>query len=303
MHKLFMLMGAAALITGCATQGTHPESVTSYSTDEAQSYALNVATAAGLKGPEDIPRDDYEAMVDENPELRGMDPMLVGTDGSAGSLLGASAAGVAGAMDPVIGMGDLASGALGVISWLAETPEVEKQNWVMFWLPEGKTLRDFEDVFAKAQIHAMDFEMSEMESYPASTVRDREYTGWALRGCEVDGDPRARECAVGILFSYFQMTPHSDSVHADDFDLSSVPTSTPDFIDSAGNEFVGPITASMEGISASNPDVYFTPEYYKRLSEALPDWVFIYHTSYGSRNYVPRILNKGQSHYFVEPAG
>ena len=298
MHRLLILMGAAALITGCAaTQGTHPEAVTSFTYDEQKSYALNIAEAGGIDWMEDLPREKYEALVEENPELEAIDPRRIDSGAGAGDMLGASAAGIAGAMDPVMGLGDLTSGALGVISWLADGPDVESQNHIFFWLPEGKTITDAENAYTRALVHTLQLDMNDMEPFEDSDGHGAAFTAYRLKGCEVDGDRYHPECVATLLRSMFRMGPEADRIYSADFDLNKVPLSETRFAGTAR----GPIFTEVHPNVRLDIDNAFFPDYYRRLSEALPDWFYIYHARAAAKSLTPKILNAGRAHYFIEP--
>jgi hypothetical protein len=303
MKSALTLIGLAAVLTGCAaTQGTHPETVTDFAYDEQRSHALNIAEAAGIDWMEDLPREDYEALVAENPELEAIDPRRVNAGNDAVDLVGASAAGVAGAMDPVMGLGDITSGALGVISWLADGPDIEAQNHIFFWLPEGKTLADAENAYTKAIVHGLGRDMEEMQPFETSDGHGASFTAYRLKGCEVEGDRYHRECVATLLKSMFRMGPDSDRIYRSDFSLSEIPVSKTPF---AGDGFTtgrGPIFTEVHPGLYIDIDEAFTPPYYRRLSEALPDWFYIYHARDGGRSLTPKILNAGKAHYFIEPA-
>lgn len=143
------LLAATLFLVGCASQGTHSQDVLDYEYDEAKSPALNITEAAGIVGLSDIPREDYEALVEENPELADIDPRHYHQDHETINMIGAAGAGLAGLESPVLGLGSLATGAMGVISWLTAPPPLLKDAYIVIWLPEGDTLKDFWREYAK----------------------------------------------------------------------------------------------------------------------------------------------------------
>ena len=298
-HAIALLL-TTGLIAGCASQGGHPQSVKEYTYDPSASLAKNVVDAAGIDGLEDLPREDYEALVDENPELRGIDPRGAGSGSDAANTLGGTAAGVAGAMDPIAGLGGLGTGALGALSWLADgNSENADLNWMIVWLPEDKTLDEFERDIAYAYTQAFGFGPENTKAVYFDGMFKKDQLAIVPSDCPMDGGKVDRSCAIIQRLVEYQRHPDQRRVERSDFVMPEV-TETPDFIEHP-EEARGPILITDHVYYPGAEGDPFSEEILKRYRENLPGYVYYYLASVEGAPVTPRVEHEGESHFFIEP--
>jgi len=300
MRQAVTLLFIAGITAGCAGQGVHPESVKEYTYDPSASLAKNVVDAAGIEGLEDLPREDYEALVEENPELRGIDPRGSVGGSDAANTLGATAAGIAGAMDPIAGLGDLATGALGALSWLAEDNRTAAQkNWMIVWLPEGMTLVEFEREITYAYAQAFGFNPDNMKEAYFDSFAGKDNLTIAPIDCPAAGERFDRSCSFTRDSTRYQLSSKEDGLEKDDFNLPVI-NQAPSFL-SGDSRTRGPILVkdylSYRGASEEDYDMGLMMRYSKNL----PDYVYYYLSSIRTERVAPRVLHMGESHFFIEP--
>ncbi|PYZ99598.1 hypothetical protein A6K26_007850 [Gammaproteobacteria bacterium 2W06] len=302
MRQAVALLFIAGITAGCASQGVQPESVINYSYDPSASLAKNVADAAGIDGVSDMPREEYEALVAENPELRGIDPRgAVRGSGDAAKLLGATAAGAAGAMDPILGLSDITTGALGALSWLADDNTAPaRKNWEIFWLPDGVSIRDFEKSYVEAVAQAQGLNLDDLDLRYEDSFLGKQNISLAPEDCVEPDGSHDSICSVEISHPYYQIKPRGGEIHRSKLELPE-PRRAPAFI-SSDNAVTGPILSDFGWVYyPPESGVVYNHKTYLEMSEHLPDYVFLYVVKTTDGWVAPRVYANGEAHYFIEP--
>lgn len=301
MKQAVALLFIAGITAGCASQGVHPDSVTEYTYDPSASLAKNVADAAGIDGLEDLPREDYEALVAENPELRGIDPRgAVGGSSDTTKLLGATAAGAAGVMDPIAGLGDLTTGALGALSWLAEDNRSPAQkNWRVIWLPEGETLIDFERKAAYAYAQALGYDPDDLEAVYYDKRGSDKNISLGTPNCPLKGGRFQKSCSFTIDSTYYSLSTDDLGSQRNGFELPQR-QQAPGFID-IDSQVRGPILVTSYRSDAGATSEDYDIEVLREYSEKLPSYAYFYVSQVGSDRIAPRVIHQGRQYFFIEP--
>lgn len=178
---------------------------------------------------------------------------------------------------------------------------VRTRDHVFFWLPEDKTLEDADNAYSKARVHALDFSMDEVEAFADSDSRGAEFVGYRVLDCEVDGEWYNRECVISRWRSIYRLSPEPDRIYRDQIELSAIPAGISPRLNHAEENprARGPIFIYTYNLSGGRDELAMRQEYLWRLSEALPDWVYIYHVRDGREMVTPVILNAGEAHFFI----
>lgn len=303
MRAAATLFAIGAIATGCATsQAPMNELSRSYEYSPDRSLALNVTQAAGIKGLTDLPREEYEALVEENPELRGIDPRSVDAPGGPGEVLGTGVAGVAGALDPIHQIGSLGTGLIDAAFWMSgDNRSMSQKNRRIIWLPEGTTLLDYERAMTVAAYRLFEGDDAEYEVAMKDWTFNPDRLTAGSPECITD-DPKAinADCGYYLDPNRYSVNPRDDhGTPRDDFELPPL-TDAPEFLKGI-DKARGPIVA-YSWVNAPDDAEYMEPLAFSvRLSERSPDYVFSYVTDIGDAYVTPRVYQAGKAHYFVEP--
>lgn len=289
---------SAIVLTGCASvPGVNIERPPSeFSYDERNSVALNVADSLGVEGLKDVPWDEYQALLEEHPELSEAD-----TGGQVtrreGSLLGGAVAGTAGYQSPPTHLGSGAAGALGALSWLAGEPlRGAQRSRQVIWLPEGMTIEAFEEDLLRATLTVNGYNPEAMRK---GRTEDGELY-YALEGCEF-GDESCSGWHRSVLYAT-NIGAGGRSGHR--FTLPEAVDAPYPWMDQASS-YQGPIffTAFGRGLASmsKNEDVEGA---YIALSGQMPEWYVHYH----GRDLVthrpletPSVITQGERHWLIAP--
>lgn len=302
MKNLVSIITVSALVTGCAIGGGGPfEPVApEYTYDKGKSLALNVTDASGFKNLTDMPREDYEAFVEENPEFRDIDPRAIDQENS--NLQGMSAAGgaVSGMLDPTKGLGQLGTAGMNVLMVMAPGKEApSKKNWTIFWLPDGVSLDDYEAMYLKAMTKA--FEGPDVE---ITIKRDKKFMLKNLQAgmgdCPLlEKDKFPNHCAHDITHAYYTHSPHESVTGNQDKVRFPKMSETPEFIESV-DRARGPM---LSNYFLDNPGtkVVENPDRYRIASKYMPEWAYLYVAKVENDYITPRIYHQGNAYYFIEP--
>lgn len=302
MIKLLSLFGAATVLAGCASsQAPMNELSENYEYSPEKSLALNVTQAAGIEGLTDLPREEYEALVEKHPELRGIDPRQANAPGGPGKLLGAGVAGVAGALDPIQQIGSLGTGFIDAAFWLSgDDRSVSQKNYLIFWLPKGKDLKDVEREIAESYYRAATGYEDEVEvAFKNSLLSIDAATAGPPTCITAEYKESNYDCSFKITSAFYTLDPNSDGFTRDNFELPEA-GSAPEYVgDSAALR--GPIIAQITG--ASYPDDLDLD--YQKISKSLTDYLgehyFKYYTASAEGYVTPRVYHEGEAYFFIEP--
>lgn len=275
--KRLLCASVIALLAGCTTTPVK------YKSSPKMSPALNVVKASGMQGLRDtvVPREQAGALADSS--LYNL---------SLGAVSYAS---------PAPGVSPGVGAALAVAGWLfGPTPDA-KEPQVFFWMPGADALDQTE---AEKQLYAM---LTQTVEHVANDmqlqldkIHDKKYpnvSAWKIgsAGTGCDNSKYSESCALVIRHSAVTAVPTPDFVaHRD---ASS-------YTPNGGQGSFAQIKFFPKGNMPDNLDAV---KFYEKVSEALPEWIYIYvPPSYvkgknGDPIKPPFLLQKGKPMFFVVP--
>lgn len=313
LSNLLVVFSALAL-SACQTNPSKP-----YVADTSRSYAKNVMLAGGIGGDlRDVSWQDAKKARE-----KALAEGAVDSDGS--SLAGAGAFGVVNYLAPPPGFSMTGAGVMGALSWMAVgSADPSAFPRVIAWMPKSMAsspdaARDLfdqliSDALAKT---AVGFSLPDGHSFAGMTrIPPGPGSKWgapfiAIKGGKCDQPLHTCGFGIGALIPFERVAP--DFLGGQD---SFAFTQSGDLNDAR----TGWIWQSCRKMSSDKPYAYAKEwyallpeaEFYAALSRNLPDWVYIYlpggqrvsrHTPDGEYSWLPYpvLLNKGSTHYFIEP--
>lgn len=316
LSNLLVVLSALAL-SACQTNPSKP-----YVADTSRSYAKNVMLAGGIGG------DLRDVSWQDAKKAREKALAEGAVDSGGPSLAGAGAFGIVNYLAPPPGFSMTGAGVMGALSWMAVgSTDPSSAPHVIAWMPKsaatspGTAQAILADLTAGAMTKAMGdiklpsgYTFGEVEQIPTGPFGAKgEWTkiAVAITGGKCDAPLVKCSFNVTLKMPYEGVAPGFLGGQAT---YSFVARGT------ANDDRTGWIRESAPLMSGDKAYDYVKSwsailpeaEFYVALSRYLPDWVYIYlpggqrvsrHTPDGKYSWLPYpvLLNKGSTHYFIEP--
>jgi hypothetical protein len=316
LSNLLVVLSALAL-SACQTNPSKP-----YVADTSRSYAKNVMLAGGIGG------DLRDVSWQDAKKAREKALAEGAVDSGGPSLAGAGAFGVVNYLSPPPGFSMAGAGVMGALSWMAVgSTDPSSAPHVIAWMPKsGATSpKSAQTEFAALIAAAMEKAVKNVQLPDGYAFGDvtRTDTGpfggkgeWTETTVAISGSRCSeplRQCSFNITLKdpYEGFAPMGNGGYPA---YAFVARGT------AHDDHTGWIRQSAPVMSSDKASAYVRSwsailpeaEFYVALSRYLPDWVYIYlpggqrvarHTPDGAYSWLPYpvLLNKGSTHYFIEP--
>lgn len=295
MKGVFAAIISAALLSGCATT---PEP---YESDPGDSRALSVMKAAGFTALEDVPAPSGDAVLSD-----------------LGGAYSGLAYGISGAALDALRFKSLGAGLLdfGTIFSGPDEDDLARMSWLIAWVPASEAS---DAARAKAHLHdlvqaALHDVIREAEiATHVAAVKEFPAEGNAYQGAQYIQQPGRRYVLSAPVC---EQSSVQCEIHVTTSGSRLNNAFAPDFL-GGGSAYFGlaqirPSVVRDEFLARYNEAAFNELDLYLRLSEKLPEWVYLYFgpkrlsAPDGKGDFMllpyPLVMNQGKVFLFVKPS-